>query len=231
MKRLVQVELTNICNRKCVYCGIPSMTRVKGFADFKVIERVVEVMKLIGQTDPIGLQHYGESTLHPRLVEFIQYFNDNGISPFLYTNGDFLTDHLIERLSTTSLHTLVISGHIEMSKRYELYQKCKSKGINAYWQVTLEGCDQLTSLGGQIIVDHPTANSLPPLKDPAKNCGFLRDQKAIVLWNGDLVPCCFDYDGVGSFGSIFDSNVVDLVATPFKTCSTCPGHTGEWNGS
>ena len=79
MRRIVQVELCNHCNRRCVYCGIPTMKRPKGFITFDTIKRVAEVCKLIGQTEWLGVHHFGESTLHSQLVEFIKYFNDNGI--------------------------------------------------------------------------------------------------------------------------------------------------------
>lgn len=228
MRRIVQVELCNHCNRRCVYCGIPTMKRPKGFITFDTIKRVAEVCKLIGQTEWLGLHHFGESTLHSQLVEFIKYFNDNGISPFLNTNGDLLTDDLIARLATTKLELITISGHIEWEKRLELFRKCTDAGIRSAYQTTMADSLELANLGGQIELNPDSyILSKPVLTDPMTQCGFLRKEMGIVLWNGDITTCCFDYEGHGIYGNIFDDNVVDLVPKPFSICATCPGHPGE----
>lgn len=226
MKFIVQMELTNHCNRRCVYCGIPTMQRPKGFASWDVVKRTTEVLKLIGQTEGVGMHHYGESTLHPQLIDYIGYMNDNGITPFMNTNGDFLTDELIARIASVRLSSLVISGHIEREKRIALWAKCTEAGIPTWWQGDMAGDPTLTNLGGQIeleIKESPVL-SLSPLVNPMKQCGYLSGEMGIVLWNGDLTTCCFDYEGYGKFGSIFDENVLDLKPRPFKTCLTCPGH-------
>ena len=232
MKRIVQIELTNHCNRRCSYCGVPTMQREKGFMSFDTLKRVVEVLHQIGQTEWLGLHHFGESTLHPQLVDFIGYLNENNVLPFLNTNGDILTDDLIERLSTVKLQLLTISGHIEMAKREILWQKCTAKGIVTQYHYDMVDNPYITNLGGQI--DLPEGNKVgntvitaPPLTDPMVQCGFLRKELGIVLWNGDLTACCFDYEGHGKFGSVFDENAAELVPHVFSTCATCPGHPGE----
>jgi hypothetical protein len=229
MKSIVQIELTNHCNRRCVYCGVPTMVRPKGFAEWKLIERCVEVMKEIGQTKDFGLHHFGESTMHPKLIEFIKYFNDNGMTPFLNTNGDFLTDELIAKLATVKLNPLIISGHIEYEKRVVLWQKCTDAGIPTWYHLDMLDAPTLTNLGGQIELNNKESDvlKLPILTDPMTQCGFLRKEMGIVLWNGDLTVCCFDYEGHGKFGSIYDPNVAELKPQIFSTCATCPGHPGQ----
>ena len=48
-----------------------------------------------------------------------------------------------------------------------------------------------------------------------------------LIWNGDLVPCCVDYEGHGVFGNIMDANVLELKTPAFSLCDTCPGHPGN----
>jgi len=229
MKRIVQVELTNHCNRRCVYCGVPTMQRPKGFMSFDTIKRIAEVYKMIGQTELMGLHHYGESTLHPKLIDFIKYFNDNDIFPFLNTNGDFLTDELIADLSTVKLAKLTISGHNDWDTRQKLFAKCTEAGIVSAYHNDMLDNPELLNLGGQITLGNSNAYVLsqPVLTDPMTQCGFLRKEMGIVLWNGDITTCCFDYEGHGIFGNIFDDNIIGLVPKPFSVCETCPGHPGE----
>ena len=227
MRRIVQLELSAHCNRHCVYCGNPTMDRVKGHTSWAVVERTVEVLKMMGQTKDVGLNHYGESLLHPQFVNIARYFNINGITPFLYTNGDLLVndDELITQLSTIEWSAFVISGHMPRERRLATALKCQNAGIPCQWQDDMPN-RYLTDLGGQIKLldpDSPVIN-FPDLRNPAKQCGFIFDDMGIVLWNGDLTVCCFDYEGHGKFGSIFDENVLDVHPKPFKTCDTCSGH-------
>ena len=226
MKRIVQIEMTNHCNRHCVYCGNPIMKRPKGFISDTTIERCIWLLKQIRQTDSVGLHHFGESTLHPKLVDYIKRFNEEGITPFLNTNGDFLTDDLITKLAETKLSSVVISGHLEFSKRYALYEKCVAAGITAYWQTDMVKENGLTTMGGQVPIETMDPNA-PVLIDPMTQCGFLRKEMGIILWNGDITTCCFDYEGHGIFGNIFYDNVVNLKPVPFSVCATCPGHPAE----
>ena len=227
MKRIVQIEMTNFCNRQCTYCGNPTMARKKGYVSDEVIDRSIWLLKQIGQTKDVGLHHFGESTLHPKLVNYISKFNENGITPFLNTNGDFLTDKLINKLASVQLSSLIISGHMERSKRIETWQRCVDGGVaNVFWQTDMTEEARLTTMGGQVPISE-AAMGAPALTNPMVQCGFLRKEMGVILWNGDITACCFDYEGYGVFGNIFDENVLDLKPRIFKVCATCPGHPGE----
>lgn len=221
MRHIVQIELTNYCNRRCAYCGQVNMTRPKGFMSRETIERCIEVLLYLHQYS-VGLHHYGESLMHPDFIWTIEQMNVAGIVPWINTNGDFLSDRMIENISKCKIQSLVISGHGEMSVRIELQRKCLDLGIRAFYQVDLTA-DLVTDIASQVpFATHKTAKVL---SDPARRCRFLAEEQGIVLWNGDLVPCCYDYDGVGIFGNIMDS--VDAVPKVNRLCSQCEGHPGN----
>ena len=221
MKRIVQIELTNHCNRKCSYCGQSNMTMPKAYMELQVVERCIDVLLNLGQMTDVGLNHYGESLLHPGFIFILRMMNDKGINPWLYTNGDSLSDHLIESISKLKLSTLVISAHIAKVKRMELYRRCVEAGINTFWQEDYTP-NNLLSIANQVGEGCDSKN--PILEDPTNHCKFLRDQCAIVLSNGDLVPCCCDYDGKGVFGNIMDKDAINLNPKEFILCKQCPGH-------
>ena len=225
MKSIVQIELTNFCNRHCNYCGNRLMTRPKGYADDRLIDRCIEILLQLGQFKSVGLNHYGESTLHPKLVEYIARFNEAGITPFLFTNGDFLTDELIDKLATVKLDPLVISAHLPREKRIELWRKCKDRMI-AYWQLDFDE-ENIINLAGQIGPEYARP-STTFLTDPATQCHFLSQQRGIVLWNGDVTVCCPDFDGFGVYASIFDEDILEKNPKPFGLCAKCPGHPGNF---
>ena len=217
MKSIVQIELTNHCNRTCSYCGQVNMKRKRGFMAAKTFTRCVGILRWLKQTS-VGLNHYGESLLYPYLIENIRELNEAGVVPWLYTNGDLLDEDTIKALASVRLEHLTISGHMPTQQRIELMVRCRAAGINAMWQVDLNDENTL-DLAGQV-----NDQKLLPLLKPAESCGFLKHEKAIVLWDGTLVPCCFDYDGLLPFGSIFDEDVLSLKPSAGKLCDTCSGH-------
>ena len=225
MKRIVQIELTNFCNRKCHYCGQTNMTRPKGFMEPALVDRCIDVLIKIGQIDNVGLNHYGESLLHPDFINIVEKFNTNGITPWLFTNGDYISDNMIEKLAKLTFSSIVISSHMPKAERQAIQKKCYDAGLPAYWQPDYTP-ESLISIGNQV-ENVGGDRGKPPLKDPANQCAFLKNDWGIVLWNGDLVPCCIDYDAKGMFGNIMDGNSHDLHSAIFNICSQCPGHSGN----
>jgi hypothetical protein len=217
MKQIVQIELTNHCNRRCSYCGQMNMTRPKGFITMDTIRRCVAVLAQLKQAT-VGLNHYGESLLHPQLIDIITELNANNVAPWLYTNGDLLLPRMKE-LASLRLHNLVISGHAPDQQRAELAKLCHALGLKA--QVQKQVKPGALDIAGQI-----SSPKQPIMADPAKHCKFLRDELLIVLWNGDLVPCCFDYDGKNVVGNINApiGDALKFAAKPSALCGQCSGH-------
>jgi hypothetical protein len=192
--------------------------------ELRVVERCIELLIELGQTTDVGLNHYGESLMHPGFLFILNVMNEKGIVPFLYTNGDFLSDAMIDRVSKFKLSSLVVSGHMAKAKRVEIQEKCVKAGINAFYQNDFTS-ETVLSIANQVEGGHDRGNL--PLVDPMNHCKFLRDQYAIVLANGDLVPCCCDYDGKGVFGSVMDKDAINLSPKEFSICKQCPGHPGN----
>lgn len=220
MKEIVQIELTNHCTRKCAYCGQTNMTREKGYMAIETFKQCLLHLKLLNQK-VVGLNHYGESLLHPKLTEILHLCNQDFVLPWLYTNGDKLDDRMIQKLSAFKFKHLIISGHIPKEKRLGLWQKCCEAKIPAFWQVDMEA-QNVSNLAGQI--DFPQAKdaNLPPLADPITQCSFLTQEKHCVLWNGDIVACCFDYNGADVLGNVNDPELPQTRVV--NICHKCPGH-------
>lgn len=221
MRHIVQIEPTNRCTRKCHYCGHMNMTRDKGLMSMETFQNALALCVEFEQTE-VGLNHYGESLLHPQIVEMAVECNRVGISPWLYTNGDLLTDLMIRGLSVVRWSGFTISFHAPLERRIELFMKCQASGIPAHYQAG--NGENALSIAGQVPFENPSDAGQPPLADPMNHCRFLRDEMGIVLWDGRLVPCCFDYDAKGTFGSVNHPGALKQRPTVFPVCAKCPGH-------
>lgn len=113
---LVDLELASKCNLKCPMC--PTITeefvdkRVEpfkgGLIDFGLVKKVVD--EVAGHIYSLRLSWIGESTLHPRLVDAIQYAKDAGIQEVSFlTNGTKLHLGYMKKLIDAGLDHMTIS--------------------------------------------------------------------------------------------------------------------------
>lgn len=90
---LVDIELASVCNLKCPMCyTISKEFKQKVNAklmDFSLFKKIVD--EIADDVPAIRLSLRGESTLHPKFVECIQYAKDKGIKEISFlTNGSKL---------------------------------------------------------------------------------------------------------------------------------------------
>src|SRR5512138_2546427 len=84
---IVQIESTNICNAKCVFCPRDEMERKQGVMSWELFTRIVDECVTLG-IPTIRLHNYGEAFIDRRLVEKIRYAKDQGIREIgIISNG------------------------------------------------------------------------------------------------------------------------------------------------
>ncbi|MCT7522602.1 radical SAM protein [Aliarcobacter cryaerophilus] len=90
---LVDIELASLCNLKCPMCytitkEFKKMVNAK-FMDFELFKKIID--EIYNDVPAIRLSLRGESTLHPKFIECIQYAKDKGIKEISFlTNGSKL---------------------------------------------------------------------------------------------------------------------------------------------
>jgi pyruvate-formate lyase-activating enzyme len=103
------VEITTDCNLKCPGCyrGCDREDNVPVHEPFdKVKENILE-MKRLRNCQIISLSG-GEPFLHPELGKIIRFIKDNGMYPFVHTNGVLLSPEIIAKLKKEGLAGLII---------------------------------------------------------------------------------------------------------------------------
>jgi hypothetical protein len=103
------VEITTHCNLKCPGC-YRGCDRVDNIAVHESLENVKEniiEMKRLRNCQIISLSG-GEPLLHPDLEQIISFIKDNGMHPFVHTNGVLLTADKIAGLKKAGLAGLII---------------------------------------------------------------------------------------------------------------------------
>lgn len=107
--RLIDVELTNLCNFRCLMCptGTFSQQRDKGFLDEALFTRLLDEVAPHGTA--LRFIRFGEPTLHPRFLDFIRAARGRGLLTHVNTNGSKLDDAMIDALCDLPLDSLKFS--------------------------------------------------------------------------------------------------------------------------
>lgn len=93
--KLISVELTNACNARCIMCPRDQLTRKIGNISMDVIKKLCKDAygKPVSKINVFG---FGESLLHPKLIEIIKFVKNSlpDVELNLSTNAQLLTDEL-----------------------------------------------------------------------------------------------------------------------------------------
>ena len=100
--KIMQIESTNHCNLKCPMCPQPTMKRPKGFMDFDFFKKVIDENRMY--LEEVGLHHFGEALIHPRIVDMIAYTNERDVFAGFSTNGALLKKDLSTALIKAGIH-------------------------------------------------------------------------------------------------------------------------------
>lgn len=122
---LVDIELASLCNLKCPMCYTISKEFKKKvnakFMDFNLFKKIIDEISL--DVPAIRLSLRGESTLHPRFVECIQYAKDKGIKEISFlTNGSKLDRENFIKMMNAGASWITISFD-GLGEEYERIRK------------------------------------------------------------------------------------------------------------
>ncbi|MFH1822322.1 MAG: radical SAM/SPASM domain-containing protein [Patescibacteria group bacterium] len=120
---LIDIELTNVCNLNCIFCGQQTMKRTKGFLDEKIFKKAIN--ECGKHKTPIRFIRWGEPFLHPKIFEFINYIKNKGLSLHITTNGLAIKEPQIKNLAKAEVDSLIFSFQGATKKQYELMRNNK----------------------------------------------------------------------------------------------------------
>src|SRR5690349_2766526 len=109
LPEIVQIEATNMCNAKCVFCPRDEMHREEGIMSMELYRKIVDECAALGITH-VRMHNYGEAFLDRNLVDKIRYAKDRGIREVgLISNGSLITDRVAQGMIDAGLDAINIS--------------------------------------------------------------------------------------------------------------------------
>lgn len=130
----IEIEVTNFCNARCVFCANSSLTREKGFIDVEQLSSFLYSHKTelinnffykeeITDYPRVTFCGLGDPLLHPQIVEIIRVAHNLGYYTQLVTNGYMLSPNLMSQLGDSGLNEIAISLHsLDSNNYYQITQ-------------------------------------------------------------------------------------------------------------
>ena len=150
---MVEIEISNYCNRKCWYCpnSDEKIETQKKDMNPKLYERIIGELKEFGFSGRLSFHLYNEPLLSPYLKHFISYTKSElpTAKQVLFTNGDYLTDECYFELLKLGIQKFIVTSH-----SYHLESERENQIIIYPSQLNL------TNRGGRIILENENKRNI-----------------------------------------------------------------------
>jgi sulfatase maturation enzyme AslB (radical SAM superfamily) len=239
LPEIVQIESTNICNAKCVFCPRDEMRRRQGVMSFDLFRKIVDECVELGITH-VRLHNYGEPFIDRRLVEKIRYAKRQGIPEVgLISNGSLITDDVARGVIEAGLDAINIS--VDASGR-EVFESTR---LGLKYDRVVANIERLVRIRGELGQRRPKLIlSFVRQNNSADEQAFIEHWKQIadkihvtdlhnwagtlnrksdvnypcyrpwltftVLWDGRVSLCCADFDGRTVLGTLTTSTIREI---------------------
>ena len=240
---IVQIESTNLCNAKCVFCPRDEMHRRQGVMDFDLFAKIVDECAELGITH-VRVHNYGEAFLDRHLTEKVRYAKQKGIKEVgMISNGSLITEEIAAGMIDAGLDAINISVDAAGKEVFErtrlnleydtvinnirtLARLRKERG-RTHPKLILSFVRQDNSADEQAFIDewskvadkvhitdlHNWAGTLNAKSDVQYPCYRLW-LTFTVLWDGRVSLCCADFDGRNVLGDLRTSTIQEIWNSP-----------------
>ena len=122
----VQIEITSVCNYRCIFCYQTDnhfnkkSNKFMGHMELNVFKRIID--ELESQVEFITLASRGEPLLSKSFVEMINYTKNKFLGLKINTNASLLNDQKSYAILDSNVSTLVISADAADEKNYPKYR-------------------------------------------------------------------------------------------------------------
>jgi organic radical activating enzyme len=97
------IEITSFCNMNCKWCyRKKDSNRAEGHKTLEKIKEEIITIRKIKNCDSILISG-GEPLMHPKVIEIVKFVKEQGLKPFILTNGRLLTKEFLIKLKNAGL--------------------------------------------------------------------------------------------------------------------------------
>ncbi|MGM5481919.1 MAG: radical SAM/SPASM domain-containing protein [Nanobdellota archaeon] len=194
----VEIETTSYCNRKCSYCPNSKYKREKGKLSLRYIKKICSELKKLKFTGDITLTGFNEPLMDKRIIKIIkilrEYLPKNKI--IIYTNGDFLTKELYNRLSK-----IKVIFNITIHSERKIPKFFNGRNCNLRKEIS---DNTLSTRGGLVKVKNPEK----------KTFCIIPTLELTIDYKGNIKLCSDDYFSRYVFGNVKKDKIISVWRDP-----------------
>jgi sulfatase maturation enzyme AslB (radical SAM superfamily) len=240
---IVQIESTNICNAKCVFCPRDEMHRRQGVMEMDLFKKIVDECAALGITH-VRVHNYGEPFLDRQLVEKVRYAKQKGIQEVgMISNGSLITEDLARGMIDAGLDAINISVDAAGKEVFERTRlnldydtvtgnvrtlaRLRKESGRTHPKLILSFVRQNNSADEQAFIEEwsQVADKIH-ITDLHNWAGTLNSKSEVnypcyrlwltftVLWDGRVSLCCADFDGRHVLGDLRTSTIAQVWNSP-----------------
>jgi sulfatase maturation enzyme AslB (radical SAM superfamily) len=236
---IVQIESTNICNARCVFCPRDEMKRRQGVMDAELYRKVVDDCAALGIRH-VRLHNYGEPFVDRQLADKVAYAKQRGIAEVgVISNGSLIDEPVARGVIEAGLDAINIS--VDASGR-EVFERTR---VGLKYDKVIANIERLIRIRGELGRTHPklilsfvrqdnseeerafiehwrTLADKIHITDLHNWAGTLNRDSDVrypcyrqwltftVLWDGRVSLCCADFDGRVVLGDMRTSTIREI---------------------
>jgi radical SAM family protein/iron-sulfur cluster protein len=239
LPEIVQIESTNLCNAKCVFCPRDEMHRRQGVMTFELFCKIVDECVELGITH-VRVHNYGEPFMDRRLTEKVRYAKQKGIREVgMISNGSLITENVAREVIEAGLDAINISvdasgkevfdstrlglNYDKVIANIERLVRIRAELGRKRPKLILSFVRQNNSADEQAFIEHwrSVADKIH-ITDLHNWAGTLNRESDVnypcyrpwltftVLWDGRVSLCCADFDGRTVLGDLNTSTIRDI---------------------
>jgi sulfatase maturation enzyme AslB (radical SAM superfamily) len=239
LPEIVQIESTNICNARCVFCPRDQMRRRQGVMDEALFRKVVDECAALG-IGHVRLHNYGEPFVDRHLSEKVAYAKQQGIAEVgVISNGSLIDEQVARAVIEAGLDAINIS--VDASGR-EVFERTR---VGLVYGTVIANIERLVRIRSELGRTHPRLIlSFVRQHNSEEEHAFIEHWRAIadkihitdihnwagtlnrdsevrypcyrqwltftVLWDGRVSLCCADFDGRVVLGDMRTSTIREV---------------------
>jgi hypothetical protein len=236
---ILQIEATNLCNARCVFCPRERMGRKQGVMEMGLYRKIVDEAAALGIRN-VRLNNFGESFIDREIVEKIRYAKSRGIVQVgLISNGSLITDALARGIVEAGLDAINISVDAAGQETFERTR------VGLKYDRVIENIERLVRIRGEMGATRPKLILSFVRREDSDDerafvakwsriadkvhvtdlhnwAGTLHDRSDVrfpcyrpwltftALWDGRVSLCCADFDGKVVLGDLQTDTIAGL---------------------
>lgn len=226
----IQLETTNHCNAKCLFCPQYKFAE-KGFMTDELYEKILdEALKLPNLAEVIPMLT-GEPFLDKKFISRLRKLREMfpTIAIEVYTNGSLLVDDVIHQLKDipgvrysvslnglnpeTRKRIMGLDDYWEVVRAFKTMEKLGVKyraTMVAYPEISREEFKGFIESGGTVIQYQSWAGTQYPYERRRWTCCPRAVNGMTIRYNGDVILCCFDPFGEVTFGNLNTETIEEI---------------------